>query len=625
MPGRASAIDYPASMLTIPSATIRTLCSFTLVLLLAASSYGQTGRNVAVVINENSPASIQIGEHYAKKRAVPAENIIRIKTGTAEEASRQDYSTGIESPIAGALSRHALQDRVLYIVLTKGVPLRIIGPAGQNGTGASVDSELTLLYRRMTGRPVPAAGFIENPYHLGSRALGEAKPFSHRTYDIYLVTRLDAFTTDEAIALIDRADAPANNGAIILDQRAEPAAAIGDRWMAEAARSIRALAPERAVLLEESTQPAAPAEGVIGYYSGGSTDKSLTRRGSGMKFVPGAVAATLVSTDARTFQAPPDAWRPREGPGERQYMFGGSAQSLLGDLIREGVTGAVGNVSEPYLQSSLRPQIFFPAYLSGFNLAEAAYLALPHLGWQSVVIGDPLCAPFRTVTTPASELEPPLDAETELPAFFSAARLEHARPAMKALPARVISLIIRAESRQRRGDEAGARQSLEEAVALFPGAAPAQMQLALMHEEAGETDPAIARYREVLKAEPNNVIALNNLAYSLGARLGSLEEALPLARRAMTLAPGSATIVDTAAWIEHLAGNDKEAARLLAPAIQKSTGIAEVHFHAAVILAAVGNREGAEAQFKEALRLDPKLADREDGKALRARLDAAKK
>lgn len=608
-------------MLKIVPATL----AWCLLFPLASVCVAQSGPNVAVVINENSPASIQIGEYYAKKREVPTENIIRIKTAIAEEISRQHYSTTIESPIASALGRARIQDRILYIVLTKGVPLRLIGTPGQNGTAASVDSELTLLYRRMTGRPVPPAGVIENPYYLGTTAVAEAKPFSHRTHDIFLVTRLDAFTVEEALALIDRGTAPSTRGAIVLDQRAEPAAAIGDKWMAEAARNVLAISPDQPVVLEQSRQPAASTGEVMGYYSGGSTDTARTGRTSGMKFAAGALAATLVSTDARTFEVPPDSWTPREGPAGRAEQFGGSAESLLADLIREGVTGAAGNVSEPYLQSALRPQILFPAYLAGFNLGEAFYLALPHLGWQSVVIGDPLCAPFPAPGRSLSDLEVPLDPETELPIFFSKARTDTVRLSMKGISPQAVALIVRAESRMQRGDKAGARKALEQATEVSPGAAAAQMQLAMMHEEAGEYDRSVTRYREIIRVEPNNVIALNNLAYALAVRQGSPADALPLARRAATMAPRDPTVVDTLAWVEHLLGNDREAVRLLEPIIRKSTGSAEVHLHAAIVFAAVGRSDIAEAQLRETIRLNPALTDREDVRALRAKLATIRK
>jgi len=38
-----------------------------------------------------------------------------------------------------------------------------------------------------------------------------------------------------------------------------------------------------------------------------------------------------------------------------------------------------------------RPDILFPAYLKGRNLAESYYLSIPGLSWQNVVLGDPLC------------------------------------------------------------------------------------------------------------------------------------------------------------------------------------------------------------------------------------------
>src|SRR5262249_35501124 len=61
----------------------------------------------------------------------------------------------------------------------------------------------------------------------------------------------------------------------------------------------------------------------------------------------------------------------------------------------EGVTGAVGYAYEPYLESTARPDVLFPAYRAGLCAVESFYRALPYLSWQSVVVGDPLVAPFR--------------------------------------------------------------------------------------------------------------------------------------------------------------------------------------------------------------------------------------
>ncbi len=137
----------------------------------APSAYAQTPENVAVVINDASPESKQVGDFYVKARAIPAENVIHIQTATDDVVQPVAFVATIQQPIAQALAKANLQDRILYIVLTKGIPLRIAGTGGQDGTVASVDSELTLLYRRMTGSAAPTRGRVDNPYFLGTRPL----------------------------------------------------------------------------------------------------------------------------------------------------------------------------------------------------------------------------------------------------------------------------------------------------------------------------------------------------------------------------------------------------------------------------------------------------------------------
>ncbi len=191
----------------------------------------QGPENVALVINDQSAASQRVGDYYAAKRAIPASNVIHIRVADSETIDRIRYGLLIERPIAEALTRQGLQDRILYLVLTKGIPLRITGSTGESGTVSSVDSELTLLYRRMAGATIPIAGWIPNPYFLGARPIGDAETFTHRRFDIYLVTRLDAFTTDEALALVDRALSPSREGKIVLDEKSTLIDRGGDAWL----------------------------------------------------------------------------------------------------------------------------------------------------------------------------------------------------------------------------------------------------------------------------------------------------------------------------------------------------------------------------------------------------------
>ena len=582
--------------------------------LLAADARAQTGANVLVVANGNVPASVEIAEYYRTRRGVPDEQLLTIRTSPADQVTRAEYMTTIQAPVASWLSANSAQDRILYIVLAKGVPLRVAGTGGRTGTVSSVDSELTLLYRRMTGTTVVFNGAVENPYYLGDTPVGEATRFSHAAQDIYLVTRLDGFTVDDVKGLIDRGIAPATSGRVLLDQRAG-LEQVPNQWLAEAARRLEAQGLAERVVLEQSSRLVEPEKGVLGYYSWGSNDPSMTGRHPGLEFAPGALAAMFVSSDARTFTEPPERWKPGRWES-RQAYYAASPQSLTGDLVRAGVTGAAGYVAEPYLDSSVRPEILFPAYFAGSSLAEAFYLALPTLSWQSVIVGDPLCAPFARTALTEAELDPPLDTETELPSPFSARRL--AALTIKTDPA-AAKLVVRAESRLAREDREGARESLEAALAIDGTLTAAWRSLGLLYDGSGEHDKAIAAYRRVIEKEPKDATSLNNLAYSLAVREGKLEEALPLAERAFLLAR-SPVIADTVGWIKHLMKDHEGAIELLAPAARALSGNAEVQLHAAVAFAAAGRLQEAASALKAAEAADPKITEREEFQEVRKKI-----
>jgi len=588
----------------------------------ATTAHAQTAENVAVVINEASAESRQIGEFYIKARGIPAENVIRLKTTTEEGIEPAAYALTIQQPIAAVLVRNNLFDRILYIVLTKGVPLRVLGTGGAEGTVASVDSELTLLYRRMSGRPVLTRGKIANPYYLGARPIAEAKPFTHRDHDIYLVSRLDAFTVEEAISLVVKAGQPSRDGRVVIDQRDALVNRTGEDWMALAAQNLTKEGFGARVTLETTPKPARGISPVIGYFSWGSTDPQNRVRTVKMDFSPGALAATFVSTDARTFKEPPAEWMPTN-INDRAQFHGGSPQSLVGDLIREGATGVAGQVSEPYLESAVRPDVLFPAYLSGFNLIEAFYLAIPHLSWQTVVVGDPLCAPFARRALSRGDIEGGTDQELDLPAFFAKHRTEASAATMPGANERVVRLVVRGETLIARGDRAGARRAFEQAVELAPNLLRPRELLAGLYTLAGEAALAAEQFRSIVALQPNNPVALNNLAYDIAVREKKPAEALAMARRALALAPRDPTILDTVGWIEFLLGNTAEAAKLLVQAAKGAPANPEIRLHSAIALASQGARAAAEAELAEALKLSPALEKQADVQELKARLKAA--
>jgi uncharacterized protein (TIGR03790 family) len=580
----------------------------------AASARAQTGENVLVVANDASDVSQAIGEYYVSRRGIPSGHLLRIHTAVDDEIARESYEHDIQGPIAGWLAAHRAQDSILYIVLTKGVPLRIRGTGGRDGTVASVDSELTLLYRRMVGRPVPIAGHVPNPYRL-ARWQPSSPRFTHRAADIYLVTRLDGYTLAEVKAVIDRALAPATQGRIVLDERGDAMTSPGDRWLEHAASALAALGLTHDVVLDRTTALVAPQSGVLGYYSWGSNDPAFRSRRLGMSFLPGAIAATYVSTDARTFREPPPAWTIGTWEARASY-YAGSPQSLTGDLIREGVTGVAGHVAEPYLDATIRPDILFPAYFSGMNLAEAFYLAMPYLSWQSVVVGDPLCAPFQRKPLSSDEIASGVDEVSGLPEPFASQRLDvlGAHGGSRA----ALALVAKAEGQMMRGDRAAARASLESALKSDPDLDAAERPLAQLDDEDQRYDSAIDRYRRVLRRSPDDVVVLNNLAYLLAVRAHRPAEALGYAQRAAALAPRSADVLDTLAWTSHLAGDNARAATILGQLARSGSATPEMLIHAATVQLAGGDAAAARQSLDRAVALDAGVRTRDDVRQLDA-------
>ena len=589
-----------------------------LTLALSVSAAAQTGKNVLVVVNSNSPASIEIGDYYALKRQVPPEQILRITTPVADQIPRGVYDAQIEQPVALWLGTHAAQDRILYIVLTKGVPLRVSGTAGNSGTVASVDSELTLLYRKFTGQIINPAGSFKNPYFLGDLPITDAKPFSRRHHDLYLVARLDGYTVADVKALIDRGLTPSRQGRILLDQRGELQRSAGNTWLDRAATVLKKMPGwEARIVSDTEGLPLRNQSGVLGYYSWGSNDPLIARRDLNLQFVPGALAGMFVSTDARTMEEPSQGWQVRDEP------HAGSNQSLIGDLIRAGVTGVAGHVAEPYLSATVRPEILFPAYLSGFNLVESFYLGMPSLSWQNVVIGDPLCAPFREQAVAAQDIDNGIDAETELPVFLSARRLELLTKGSGLKP-EAAKLALKADVRFLKQDRRGGREALEKATEIDDGFIAGHLRLAALHESESQWAAAQERYRRILAGRPNHIASLNNLAYSLAERSNRPADALPFAKRAYDVSKGAPAIADTLAWVYHLMGRDADAAPLLAAASQQLPNSADVHLHAAVVFAAIGKTDVAAKELERALTLDKNLEQQAAVRQLRQRLESGR-
>jgi uncharacterized protein (TIGR03790 family) len=351
-----------------------------LLLPLGAAHAATDAQRVLVVINDDSAASKAIGSYYAAKRHIPTRNICRIHCTDAEEIDEAAFSSALLAPVAIALSKAPLDKTVDFIVLTKGIPLRIhsdIVPKDPrfSPNGDSVDERLAC--QDVAGMGSPS----KNPF------FNSETRFSHEKTGLYLVTRLDGYTVEDAEALVNRSLAamPAK-GTFLLDGC--PARSGGsdpselglpplNKALDLAAKSLRARGFH--VMLDQTQTFVGEIPDLMGYWSWGSNDPHFhLALYKGNTYRPGAIAETAVSTSARTML-------PTTG-----------GQSLIADLVTSGVTGVKGYVSEPYTIAMARPNILFDRYTRGWTLAEAFYCASPLIHWKGLVLGDPLCAPYAT-------------------------------------------------------------------------------------------------------------------------------------------------------------------------------------------------------------------------------------
>src|SRR5579864_8424475 len=304
-----------------------------------------------------------------------------IRTADAEEISRAVYVNEIEHPIARCLRQDEAADRILYVVTTLGVPLKIKGSGdGMATEAASVDSELALIYSKRKGNTVNLAGQVPHPFYRQMRAR-----FAHPRFPIYLVTRLAGYDFEDVRSMIDRSLEARNRGKFVFDLKASDSAG-GNDWFRVAA----GLLPKDRVVLDDTSRVLYDQHEVIGYAGWGSNDPDRKERNLRFEWLPGAIATEFVSTNGRTFARPPDSWNITTWD-DKAHLFARSPQTLTADYIHEGASGCSGHVYEPYLAATPHPQYVLPAYFSGRNLAESYYVAIPGLSWQNIVVGDPLC------------------------------------------------------------------------------------------------------------------------------------------------------------------------------------------------------------------------------------------
>jgi tetratricopeptide (TPR) repeat protein len=164
--------------------------------------------------------------------------------------------------------------------------------------------------------------------------------------------------------------------------------------------------------------------------------------------------------------------------------------------------------------------------------------------------------------------------------------------------------------------EAGADAVLADWTAKHPADAGARLEFA---QQQMTTNPAGAeqQFRAVLKTQPNNMVALNNLSWLL--RKKDPKQAVAYAEQAAKLAPNSAPILDTLGWVKWQAKDGAGALPILQKAHAADSDNPEIAYHLAVVLDANGRREEAKKTLSAVLTSNQAFDERSEAEALNVR------
>ena len=331
--------------------------------------------DVGVIINLNSPESIEIGNYFWASRNIPTQNLIYINVPNTEVINDSLFNVmrvQIETEIINA----GLENTLNYLVTTKGVPLRrsnidCVSNTG-NGDCGSVDSELCLILGPHASNITQSNAFM-HPY------FNQNVHFTRSQFGMYLVTRLDGFTVGDVKLLIDRSgpstainpiafqnildlnEAQSNDSLYFADMYINPALnelQVGN-WLTQT---------------DYNNSPITDQTNVLSYLSTGHGP--LPDYAQNFSFVPGSFAALTTCSTAASFDS----------------VASLNDNFTLSDLIAQGCTAAHGYVNCSYFSLLFRADILVNRYLNqavNYNLAESFYMAERFASWQGVIVGDP--------------------------------------------------------------------------------------------------------------------------------------------------------------------------------------------------------------------------------------------
>jgi tetratricopeptide (TPR) repeat protein len=178
---------------------------------------------------------------------------------------------------------------------------------------------------------------------------------------------------------------------------------------------------------------------------------------------------------------------------------------------------------------------------------------------------------------------------------------------------KVSDLYVRlGEAKANGNDMNGAVEAFKKGKEVEPNNYLPVLELALLYNRIGRDEEARKTYEDVIRLQPDNVEALNNLAYLKADDGIDLDQALAYAQRAQQKRPNDPNVMDTLALIYIRKNLTDDSLRMLRDLVSRTPNNPTFHLHLALALYQKGDRPEAKKELETALRNKP--SDREQGK-----------
>ncbi|MHC4605262.1 MAG: tetratricopeptide repeat protein, partial [Planctomycetota bacterium] len=148
-------------------------------------------------------------------------------------------------------------------------------------------------------------------------------------------------------------------------------------------------------------------------------------------------------------------------------------------------------------------------------------------------------------------------------------------------------------------------------LARDPNSLPAMNALAMLLQMTGRSAEATTLYEQIVRLQPDNVIAINNLAWALCEEQGKHQQTLELAQRGLKIAPNYVDLIDTRGVAYYRLGQYEKAVQDFTKCLklypEGTPAAAATYLHLGRALAGLAQKDEAIENLKKALELNAEI------------------